>query len=84
MKSGFLTGLLGSIVGALILLLVMSAAGWVGAQGNVESTSLNSVSAAPVSATFTYQGQLKIGNAPVSGSSHPGQTTDQRLHYPIP
>jgi hypothetical protein len=77
MKRNFLTGLLGSSIGLMLLFVIMNAAGVVGAQGRSDvARDLNSNVTAPardvasttISSTFTYQGQLKTGSTPVSST----------------
>jgi hypothetical protein len=71
MPRNFLAGL----IGAVMLLVIMSAAGVVGAQSRSDLTrDLNHNAAAPAlsvastfSNTFTYQGQLKNASGPITG-----------------
>ncbi len=77
MKRYLLAGLSGGFFGALMLLVVMSAVGLVGAQSrsSVSSpaginavSSVNTVASTNVSTTFTYQGQLKNNGNAVTGA----------------
>jgi hypothetical protein len=72
MKRHFVVSLFGSFVGVGMLLLLLSAAGIVGARSaDVRSdvSRANDVSAAtPLTSTFTYQGQLINSGSPVSSA----------------
>ncbi len=73
MKPNFVVSLFGSFIGFGMLLILLSAAGIVGARSSEVAQSdvsrANEVSAAtPLTSTFTYQGQLKNGGSAVNGS----------------
>ena len=73
MKRNFVVGVFSSFVGIVLLFILLSAAGVVGARGADVARSdvarANEVSAAtPLTSTFTYQGQLKNGGNAVNGS----------------
>jgi IstB-like ATP binding protein len=73
MKRNFAIGVLGGLVGFVLVLIILSTAGIVGARGADVARSdvarANAVSAAtPLTSTFTYQGQLKNGGSAVTGS----------------
>jgi trimeric autotransporter adhesin len=73
MKRNFVVGMFGGLIGSAMLLLVLSAAGIVGARSadvtRSDVSRANEVSAAtPLTSTFTYQGQLKNGGTAVNGS----------------
>ncbi len=71
MKHNFVIGVSGGLVGSVLVLIVLSAAGIVGARNaDVRSdvSRANDVSAVtPLTSTFTYQGQLKTSSgSPIS------------------
>jgi hypothetical protein len=70
MKRNFVVGLFGGLIGSAMLLILLSAAGVVGAraiQSQPEAARTQEVSAAtPLTSTFTYQGQLKNNGSPVN------------------
>ena len=72
MKRNFIFGLFGGLIGSALLLMLLSAAGVVGAraiQSQPDAARVQDVSAAtPLTSTFTYQGQLKNGGNAVNGS----------------
>jgi hypothetical protein len=72
MKRNFVVSLFGSLVGFGLLLMLLGAAGSVGAQSTDIQPDVpcpDEVSAAtPLTSTFTYQGQLKSGGTAVNGS----------------
>ncbi len=74
MNRNFVVSLFGSFIGFGMLLLLLSAAGIVGARGadvaRSDVSRVNEVSAAtPLTSTFTYQGQLKTSSgSPVSAT----------------
>ncbi len=73
MKRNFVVGMFGGLIGSAMLLLVLSAAGIVGARSADVTRSdvarANDVSAAtPLTSTFTYQGQLINSGSPVSSA----------------
>jgi hypothetical protein len=71
MKRNFVVGLLGGLVGSMLLLIVFSATGIVGARGvdlPRDEARPNTISASTLlTSTFTYQGQLKNGSNAVNG-----------------
>src|SRR5450759_3497118 len=71
MKRNFVVGMFGGLIGSAMLLLVLSAAGIVGARSadvtRSDVSRANEVSAAtPLTSTFTYQGQLINSGSPMS------------------
>jgi len=82
MKRNFVVGVFGGVIGTAVVLMLLSAAGIVGAAlytadrvNGAEVRSARSVSranevsaATPLTLTFTYQGQLKNGGTAVNGS----------------
>ena len=71
MKRNFVVGLFGGLIGSAMLLMLLSATGVVGARGQERSSLLapdpSVLASTPLTSTFTYQGQLKQGNAAVNG-----------------
>ncbi len=72
MKRNFVVGMFGGLIGSVMLLIVLSATGIVGARSSEVARSVvaraNDVSAAtPLTSTFTYQGQLKNSGSAVNG-----------------
>jgi hypothetical protein len=72
MKRNFVLGLFGSLAGFGMLLLLLSATGIVGARGADiprDQARPEAVSTAPLTSTFTYQGQLKNGSSVVNNTA---------------
>ena len=80
MKRNFVAGLLGGLIGAAMLLLLLSATGVVGARAIQSQPAVarpQEVSAATaLTSTFTYQGQLKNGGNVVNGSCQMGASLE--------
>src|SRR3989304_4682828 len=70
MKRNFVVSLFGGLVGSAMVLMLLSAAGVVGAraiQSQPDAARTQEISAAtPLTSTFTYQGQLKNNGSPVT------------------
>jgi hypothetical protein len=70
MKRNFVVGLFGGLIGSAMLLIVLSAAGIVGARGGDVAQSdvshVNAIAAATLTSTFTYQGQLISNSVPIN------------------
>src|SRR5512140_1914117 len=72
MKRNFVAGLFGGLMGAAMLMIVLSATSSAGAHGandlQAAAARVNSVVAATLTSTFTYQGQLINSGSPVSSA----------------
>ncbi len=72
MNRNFVVGLLGGVLGSATVLILLSAAGVVGARASQvqpDTARTHEVSAAtPLSSTFTYQGKLQSGGKPINAT----------------
>src|SRR5512140_886041 len=72
MKRNFVAGLFGGLMGAAMLMIVLSATSSAGAHGandlQAAAAHVNSAAAATLTSTFTYQGQLINSGSPVNNT----------------